>query len=235
MRVIVVQYETRRDPALRLLMKLTQDYCDKHSYEYYCPTHEYELPTYWIKVRLVQEIFNRESADDLCVAWIDSDAVVVRESVKIQDILQSANKDFVTSLDPGSTTSMNAGVFFIHKTPLTQHLVNKWMDCYDPAKWYKTPEGAWKTSGKWAGPDYEQGAFNEKILPKFRDEIAMLPEKVLACYEPFYESDTIVCHFMYKHKWKIWVYNTMRSLPEILIWLGIGTTAVLLHNNIMKK
>jgi hypothetical protein len=230
-RVIVVQYETRRDTALRLLMKYTQDYCLQHGYMYYCPDKAFDLPTYWIKVKLIQELFQTVPVGtDLIVAWVDSDAVFVRPEVRIQDILGGAQSDFVSSLDPGSTTIMNAGVFFIRRTERTRKIVDEWMDGYVPSRWSKSVdengEMKWKTVGKWAGPDYEQGSFNDRILPKYRQEIVLLPEKVLACYEPFYEPETVVCHFMYKHKWKIWVYNAMRRSPELLTWLGIGALAL---------
>jgi len=237
--VVVVQYETRRDTALRLLMKYTHDYCLQHGYTYYCPDEVFDLPTYWIKVKLVQDLFRTVASDtDLIVAWVDSDAVFVRPETRVQDILDGANSDFVSSLDPGSTTIMNAGVFFIRRTVATRKIVDEWMDCYVPSRWTKSVdenrETKWKTVGKWAGPDYEQGAFNERILPAHRGEIALLPEKVLACYEPFYDPQTVVCHFMYKHKWKIWVYNAIRRSPELLALLGIGGVTLYFASRRMK-
>ena len=241
MNVIVVQYETRRDTALRLLMKYTRDYCLQHGYTYMCPTDEYDLPLYWIKVKLIQDLFNSVPADrDVCVAWIDSDAVFVRTDITVESILQQAHgRDFVTSLDPGSTTDMNAGVFFIRRTDEMRELVNDWMNCYKPERWSKSldAEGKskWTTQGRWAGPDYEQGSFNTVILPKYRHEIALLPEKVFACYEPVYGRETIVCHFMYTHKWKIWVYNGIRRSPELFGWVLLGIAAMLIQRALRRR
>lgn len=241
MNVIVVQYETRRDTALRLLMKYTRDYCLQHGYTYTCPTDEYDIPLYWIKVKLIQDLFNSVPASqDLCVAWIDSDAVFVRTEVTVESIMQNAHgRDFVTSLDPGSTTDMNAGVFFIRRTDEMRQLVDDWMDCYKTDRWSKSmdAEGSikWTTKGKWAGPDYEQGSFNAVIMPKYRHEIALLPEKVFACYEPVYPAETIVCHFMYKHKWKIWVYNGIRQMPELAGWVLLGIAATLLKRGLQRR
>jgi hypothetical protein len=236
MKVVLIQYETRDDRALRLLMHYTREYCEKHGYEYYCPEETFDLPTYWIKVALIQRIFQRTPADtDLCVAWIDSDAVFVREETRIEKLVLDSQHNFVASLDPGSSNSMNAGVFFVRRTPTISTMMNEWMKLYSPDRWQKTTKAdgtiSWKTNGRWAGPDYEQGAFNEHILPHFQDQIVLLPEKVLACYEPVYRNDTIVCHFMYNHKWKIWIYNTLRRLPEVAALSAVIALAVVLVRN----
>lgn len=222
MHVVVIQYETRRDRALRLLMKYTEDYCHLHGYTYFCPQEPYSLPTYWVKVHLLQTVLKSVPvSEDLCVAWMDSDAVFVNPDLRIETILQKSGRDFVTSLDPGSTTQMNAGVFFLRRTPQTQQLVDDWMACYNPARWTRDGE-KWTTTGRWAGPDYEQGAFNERILPKYRHLIALEPEKRFACYEATYNaSETDICHFMYTHKRKIWLYNLRRNAPELLAWSAV--------------
>jgi hypothetical protein len=227
MRVIVIQYETRRDTALRVLMKYTEEYCKRHGYLYWCPDAEYDMPTYWVKVHLVQQAMTAFPNEELCVAWLDSDAVFVRPHVRIEDILAN-DKDFVTSLDPGSNTNMNAGVFFIRRTQTTVQLMKNWFACYDITRWKKDKEGKWSTEGRWAGPDYEQGSFNERILPKYQSTISLQPESVFACYEAFYEPNTIVCHFMYNHKWKIWLFHAQQQVPEVLLWLTLGTSLALL-------
>ncbi len=218
----IVQYDNRRDASLRLLMKYTEDYCLEHGYTYICPDATFELPTYWIKVLLVKRVLEQARDGDL-VGWIDSDAVFVRTNVTMEDIFGMSNgADFVTCLDPGSTTEMNAGVFFIRKTAATVQLVNDWMACYKPQNWSKESNGKWKTAGRWAGPDYEQGSFNDQILPKYKSIISLHPEERFACFSVFYGPETIVCHFMYSHKRKIGYYNVRRNLPELLFWISLG-------------
>ncbi len=226
----IVQYDNRRDPGLRLLMKYTEDYCLKHEYTYVCPDETYGLPTYWIKVALVKYVLETQAREGDIVGWIDSDAVFVRPEITLQDIFDlSDNKhDFITCLDPGSSKDMNAGVFFVRKTAKTVQLMRDWMYCYNPANWTQGSDGKWSTEGRWAGPDYEQGSFNEKILPKYQDIIILHPEKRFACFSVMYDSDTIICHFMYTHKRKIGLYNARRNLPEISFWLVVGILAVTL-------
>jgi hypothetical protein len=224
MDVILVQYDNRMDRALRLLMYYTEEYCLKHGYMYVCPDETYELPTYWIKVALVKKLLEtkKRPGKDLVVGWIDSDAVFVRDTSVESIMAMAPGKDFVTCLDPGSKTDMNAGVFFVRYSETTLKLMTEWMSCYIPSRWSKQTDGKWKTEGRWAGPDYEQGSFNERILPKYRETIALFPEKVFANYEPWYNEETIICHFMYSHKRKIWIYNARRHFPELALWLLVG-------------
>jgi hypothetical protein len=223
MQVVVIQYETRRDTALRVSMKYTEEYCAKHGYLYVCPSEEYNLPTYWVKVYLLQQVMKQMSGEELYVAWLDSDAVFVKPETRVEDLFPPG-KDFVTSLDPGFTDAMNAGVFFVRRTPTTIQLVDDWMASYDPTRWKKDAHGKWTTDGRWAGPDYEQGSFNVRILPEYRSMIALQPESMFACYDTFPCKDTIVSHFMYKHKWKLWVFHVRQQLPEILLWLVLASS-----------
>lgn len=224
MDVILVQYDNRSDRALRLLMYYTENYCLEHGYSYICPDETYELPTYWIKVALVKKLLETKKRPnrELVIGWLDSDAVFVR-NISVETILSMAEgKEFITCLDPGSKTDMNAGVFFVRHSEITLNLLSDWMNCYIPSRWSKDATGKWKTGGRWAGPDYEQGSFNEQILPKYRDVVALFPEKVFANYDLLYGNETIICHFMYTHKRKIWIYNAYRRAPELAFWVLLG-------------
>lgn len=230
-RICVVQYETRQDRCLRVLMKYTESYCEYNGYTYICPNQIFDLPTYWIKVHLVQQLLEQSEFD--AIVWVDSDAVFVDPSIRIESIFERVNKPFITSMDPGSTTTMNAGVFFVQNTPEMRSLMKTWMGLYSPDRWYKEG-GVWKTTGRWAGPDYEQGSFNEQILTgPFSEQISLQGEKVFACYEPFYGSDTIVCHFMYKHKWKGWIFHAKKKAPEVAFWFILA--GIMLYNIKRKK
>lgn len=220
--IVLVQYDNRNDRGLRLLMHYAEKYCLKHGYTYICPDEVYELPTYWIKVALVKRILEtyKREGHELLVCWLDSDAVFVQD-VEIPTLFaMGQNKDFITCLDPGSRTNMNAGVFFVRHSPTMLQLMSDWMGCYNPARWVKA-EGKWKTDGKWAGPDYEQGSFNEQILPVYRDSVYLFPEKVMACYDLTYGSETIICHFMFTTKNKIWLYNVRRNGLELAALIGM--------------
>jgi hypothetical protein len=204
-------------------MKYTEDYAKQHGYTYICPSETYNMPTYWIKVHLIDQLFDTiPESEEIAIAWMDSDAVFVRPEFRVEEILQTTGCDFVTSIDPGFKSTMNAGVFFIHRTDVMRVLVKEWMACYNPARWsYNTSSGTWSTTGKWAGPDYEQGSFNERILPRYRSHISLQHERVFANYYLNYDSQTIVCHFMSKTKWKIWPYNIRRNAPELVFWISI--------------
>lgn len=225
---VLVQYDNRSDRSLRLLMKYTEDYCKKYNYTYICPDETYNLPTYWIKVALVKRILETRKREgrDLVVGWIDSDAVFVRD-VEISSLFQMAgDRDFISCLDPGSTTDMNAGVFFVRHSTTTLAIMSDWMNCYSPKRW-KQVAGKWKTEGQWAGPDYEQGSFNKTILPTYRSSIYLFPEKVMACYNVMYGPETVICHFMYSHKQKIWLYNVRRNAMELTAWFAMGAALFL--------
>lgn len=224
MDIILVQYDNRSDRALRLLMHYTEQYCKEHGYRYVSPNETYNIPTYWIKVALVKYMLETQKREgrELVVGWIDSDAVFV-QNISVETIIEMGEKkNFITCLDPGSKTDMNAGVFFVRHSPTTIELMNDWINCYKPNRWKKDTIGKWTTEGRWAGLDYEQGSFNNVILPKYKNTIYLFPEKVMACYEFMYEPETIICHFMYSHKRKIWFYNVRRNGNELLAWMALG-------------
>lgn len=208
MTVVVIQYENRISPILNTMMDATKEYCERHGYIYKRMNHAIEMPEYWIKVLLVKEAMQMK-CEELYVAWMDSDASFARLETRIETIVEQSGKDFVTSIDPGHDKQghMNAGVFFIKRTRQTIQLVNEWLTCYDPMRWRKLVTGRWKTPGPWAGPDYEQGAFNQAILPKYRSIVSLQPSAVFASWDVEHGSDTLVCHFM---------ANTKKNIPLFL-------------------
>ncbi len=166
MRIAIVQFETRNDDNLEVLMNRNRKYAQKHGYDYIARRKPYEgLPPYWAKVRLIQEVFR---SDYDVVFMLDSDACIHDQTMKIEDVLKMfPGKCFLYSPDcPLMQAIFNAGVVLVCR-PHGPQIVDDWMSLYNPSRWsFDEERDSWKCEGDWAGPDYEQGSFEHNMIRK---------------------------------------------------------------------
>jgi len=162
------------------------------------------ISTYWRKVHAVKECLKNKNCDS-CI-YLDSDAAVVPGNFSKQKSSLLGDKDFAFAPDWGRDR-MNAGVFQVKNSEQGKKIVDFWLQ-QESKKWRKLSDGtfACESNGKkcaWAGPEYEQGAFIKKVIPKyssFMNEVS-----------PFlWDNDKANCdgnvkHFMGKgkHKYKL--------------------------------
>ena len=179
MRIAIVQYETRDNEDLNMLMDRNRIYAHKHNYDYILRRDPYrDLPPYWAKVRMLQEVFDNNNYD--AVLMLDSDACIHDHDTKVEDILNKyPNKSFLYSPDcPVWDGVFNAGVVLV-SNPHGPQIIQDWMSLYNPERWtLDDSKATWTCQGNWAGIDYEQGAFahhmienNEYRLKRYLQEV----------------------------------------------------------------
>ncbi len=223
--VTVIQYETRDDPNLNSLMARNKAYCVKNRIEYLRFGPIQDIPTYWVKVNLVLMVL-RGAADGDIVCWLDSDAVIVDQQTPMADLFRDAGpgKYFLGSHDPKPWPApFNAGVFIVKANGVSRRLMEDWMDLYRPDRWMQLADGSWKCSGRWAGEDYEQGAFCKHILPKYAHAIKIYDGDKFDCTTPAFADlrpnggRVFSCHFAGAYK---------ARMPDFIADNGRGTGKV---------
>ena len=64
----------------------------------------------------------------------------------------------------------NAGAFIVKNNRICRTMIKEWIATYNPNNW-TYHDSKWTTECKWAGEDFEQGAFIKHIFPKYRKHI----------------------------------------------------------------
>ena len=163
----VVQYDNRPlNKSLELLVQKNKEYCAKHNYKYIFETKEYNLPPYWIKVKLAQDLLKKYKG----VFWLDSDAVI-QDSVPFTALVKEGRSFYYCKDAPKFPSKFNAGVWLVLNDTIGRSLLDDWLKSYDKTKWHRFPDGKWVSSGNWSGETYEQGAFIKFIEPKYRKSL----------------------------------------------------------------
>jgi hypothetical protein len=188
----VVQYDNRKlNNHFKILTKINKKYCSLYGYDYIFETKEYNLSPYWIKVKLVQDLLNTNKYKG--ILWLDTDAVIDDFSIGL-DSISKPNKSIYFSNELVTLTDskdrfkdrnkyrFNSGVWFVLNNNIGKLIINDWFNLYDSNNWFKI-RNKWVCKDKiidknckWAGKDYEQGAFTDYILPKYEKD----------CYQYFY-------------------------------------------------
>ncbi len=195
----ILQYDDRNNSYNKKLMKLNKEYCNLFGYNYlFFNSTDISLPPYWIKVYLAKKLLEKNPTSKGCI-WLDSDAVIHQRTKPIEWVLKE-EKDFYLCPDPPLWSSpFNAGVWIVRNTSIGKSILIDWMKCYNPKNWSIGSNKKWKTKGKWAGIDYEQGSFVKYILPKYKYNLCILPYHVLQTQEiKDVKPDTFALHFCHK-------------------------------------
>ena len=216
----VVQYDNRTKKRLGAqyeLMELNRLKCEADpncTYTRY--THIAEnRPVYWEKVFTVRDHM-MENPQCKTVLFLDSDAVMnktpILDAKKHMTIAPDSEDPFRVKsfLDKhNSGLKFNAGVFALKNTETGQRIMSEWTDQYDETRW-SYGDGKWMCDKcPWAGPEYEQGAFADKILPLEREHIRSMPSRVMnnnKCNEKKERDVAEVCHFYFNKKTGIPAY-----------------------------
>lgn len=204
----IVQYDNRPlTDNFRSLQERNMAYCKKHQYEYIFSNDPYDLPPYWVKVKLVREVLERD--DIKGVLWLDIDAVVHHMSIPL-DMLLIDKKSFYYTPDP-TLADFNAGIWMVLQTPMGKEIMDAWMTLYTPSTWsYNGHE--WKTEGVWGGPTYEQGSFIDVILPKYKKYLCKYPWQLFQNYD-YKVPPVFISHFFMNRKLEIPDY--LQTLPAL--------------------
>ena len=204
MRFCILQIETRDDPFLTLLMDRNQAVCKKYGIEYVKKKEsDFDVPPYWYKVFDLHKLMLEKPNVDTFM-WMDSDTCFVDFIEKTPFSLIQNNPDFnmwISKDSPRWVGEFNAGAFLIRNNDVGSKIMAVWKSYYNPSFWEKS-NNKWVSSGTWAGPTYEQGAFIEHIIPlKEEYKINQMPYYIFNendCSSP--NKDAIVYHFAAEYK-----------------------------------
>ena len=160
----IIQYDNREltGDYLKFTEK-NKEYCIKYNYEYIFYNSKYDMPVYWIKVKLAKDLLETNKYKG--VLWIDTDAVIHNFDRPIDDIcIENKSMYICPDRRPGSK-AFNAGVWLILSDTNGKQIMNEWMSLYYNIKHnWKIINGKYSTKEKYAGDAYEQGAFIKHIL-----------------------------------------------------------------------
>ncbi|MFN0248638.1 MAG: hypothetical protein ACKV2T_17240 [Kofleriaceae bacterium] len=179
MSLTVVSYDNRAARHVDMGWEINTAYCTHHGYRFETHrTYERDVPPWWVKVFLLNDYVRQAQSKDEWFLWLDSDSFLRREHLPIAALLASvpASCHFIGGNDPlGRDGNVNTGVFAVRATDVGRAIMNAWVECFEPTVWF-LQDGVWSTPGPWAGPAYEQGAFNRQILghPECREHVRIL-------------------------------------------------------------
>jgi hypothetical protein len=184
MGAIAFQIENRQNTNVDALMDHIKEYCEERGDIEYKRFNGYrdDMVHYWWKVFKLKELMN-ENPDAEYIMWFDSDIFIYDFKKDLRDYM-TPDLDFVAAHDPDDPKDtedwFNAGVFCVRNSESGRALIDKWMSLYDASKWSIGYDGKWTTDDRWAGPNYEQGAFCEQILqkPEFKNKIKILKSQI---------------------------------------------------------
>lgn len=206
--ILVLQIEDREnDEFLTNNMHFNKIICQDNNMQYkFMYKSEDDVPPYWAKVFEIDKILTNPNNSNInYIFWIDSDAFFLNfNKEKLNDFINKySNYSVIITKDPPPwPAGFNAGSFLVKNDKYGREIVSYWKSLYNPNNWWRE-NGAWKTNSKYAGIDYEQGAFDIKILnnPQFSSHIKTVPYYILnntSCTE--YVDETIVSHLAGSHK-----------------------------------
>ena len=196
-------------------------------------------PAYWRKVAFAALVLQSGRCEFVIV--LDADAVMGAAGTSWFRSELSARPEaaMLLSGDPPCWPSQKrfcAGVFALVASPLGMALTSAWLAAYPKGHWNRSTDGTWSCrSGPrskpcgWAGPEYEQDAFVQKVmdLPRYRESIVRVPACQLnvPCTSRAESVARSVgaCHFMGYSKHRL-AEGYLRSLEDGFIWKGDTTS-----------
>lgn len=211
-RVAMLQIEDRHDPYFEWCINLNKQYCDKYGIDHILLRQGPEdLPPYWWKVSVFLDLMKLGKHDIVC--WMDSDAFVYNTKIDVREFFNHYSETMVVAPDPdGWGSPFMAAVYMCRNDSKGREIFEEWMSLYNPKKWRKLQQsGRWKYigTGKWAGVDYEQGAFAQIIMPKYKKNVKSVPWYVL------HETN---CKQPHTYTWSIHLPGAIRSVrPNCVI------------------
>jgi len=202
-RICVIQYDDRELPEnLQHLQKLNESYCKTHNIDYhFSNVNSNKAPPYWVKVFISESMLPKYDY----VIWLDTDATLINIENLEKFITQHIDSNDVlisSDMPPWDEGKFNAGVFIFKNTTVGNEILKYWLSLYDAKSW-KLIDGKWnciiKDDCNWAGINYEQGSFINKVYPKYKDNITLVSWEILN--NPYYDKDaSAIFHFAGHHK-----------------------------------
>ena len=178
-RLCLLQYDVGlSDLAHVTLMRTNAEFCRQSACVLWQEQHDMSAPPFWMKVIMTRQALLEGVRGLACarVLWLDRDAVVTEPEATFaypaaMTVGHEAHQRCTRRGCRGSYSStINAGIFVVQNSVVGQAIVEYWVALYGQARsrWQTNGTGSqrmWRCAGcEWAGPQYEQGAFAEKVL-----------------------------------------------------------------------
>jgi hypothetical protein len=196
-KVAIVQFDDRNDQdlgPLQVLIARNGDYAKAHGYHHvFTRRPETDVPPYWYKPHLVEKYLL--SGFDV-VVWLDSDAVVHDFSVPIESFFATGEAFVFSGNLPiwKAGSLFNSGIFFC-KGEFGLKLMREWRSLYPAHLWEKRGTEWICKDSRWGGPAYEQGAFADHLLPKYRNDPVFRQLSWKTLQNPYPLKDAFTLHF----------------------------------------
>lgn len=195
MKLLILQIENRSDELLKSFIAWNAGIARMMDAEHvFLNISSYKVPQYWWKVFELERIMLTRPDVDL-VLWLDSDAFLnpsadFDQTRRLIDRLavELPGHSMWTSPDapPRYHSAFCAGAFLVRNDDHGRYIMKTWGSLYNPDRWtQQADQDIWKTLGPFGGPDYEQGAFIDRILAH--------PTQYHVCQLPFYVFNETNC------------------------------------------
>lgn len=135
-KIKIVTYQIGEEFArqTRLGRETTQEYADRHGYEYVvydtCPYPDITKPVAWYKLPSIKD----NLAGNDWVFWLDCDCIIVDQRRKLEEWVETS-RDFVFSYDPVS--KVNSGCWFIRNTDFARQRLDDWFNGPMGHRWWE--------------------------------------------------------------------------------------------------
>jgi hypothetical protein len=189
-KILIITFDDR--PNVTYIKKHNENfknYADKHGYEYkYEHLYNQNLNTnpYWYKIYLVKYYLDTNLYD--YVMWVDSDTIILDNSVDLNSYLNSYSSDLFFCDDNQLIEKINAGIFVVKNSKIGKQYLNDCINnfCVDCIK-----EGDKKLKGRWAATCYEQGIMNLILIKDYMNVSTIFSINMVLCTNNLYLIDKI--------------------------------------------
>ena len=191
----IVQYDDRNlSDVDKGFLQRNKYYADKWGHEHIVQRSGYtHISPYWRKVFLVNDILKTNMFDG--VLWLDTDATMFNMDTDLNHLVEEGKHMYKSADVTPDNKKFCAGVWFVLNTPIGKEIISNWARAYPRGTWSRDPGGRWSTSGEWAGPNYEQGAFIKKILPKYAKSMKHYHDSYLQALGP--SETAFILHYYF--------------------------------------
>ena len=182
-KVLIISFDNRNElKYLDFHNNNITKYCEKWpnvDYEFINKfTNECKKNVYWYKLYLMKEKLKTSNYD--YIMWIDTDAIIVKDNISIQEILNSYSSDIFighdTWFNDKKNTTLCSGVFIIKNSEVGRQFIDDCINTHEKSNCIKKNG---KLHGIWASTCYEQGIMNYMIYEKYKNNTTILNPKII--------------------------------------------------------
>ena len=161
-------------------------YCEKHNYDHilYKSRAYKDCYSNHQKSKVILDHFN----DYDYIMWIDLDAAIIDDCVRIEDIISLNPRDFYYCEDPSEHVPLNSGVLIFKTTPYCKDILSSWWETRPRTIKKPTPEDP----QPWRGDQAEL----VRVLAKKNHSFCPLEGGIMNRHPKKYKTGDFILHFM---------------------------------------